>query len=208
MNCETYKSLSEKLLNHEISATELKQIKSHIRECNNCKTDYHAIEQMETIKQKLKNANIQLENKDQIINDILNNIDDKPKRNIEATKYLLSRKFKMLISSAAACLIILFMTQQFYLVSKLSRLESRHADYPKTYYSSIIVKSGLIKKYSKSLHFKKEQLNINQSKIKAFIIQNSVFKYKLLNHVKPESVFKEYIQLTKIKSELQNDTFY
>jgi hypothetical protein len=130
MNCTKFKILLKKLTEQSLSENESKELHYHISTCEDCKQEYKAIIKYKQLTESLKQNTPVLSNKEHFIDEILNQLPDKEilenKFNTRVIHFL-PYKFRLVISSIAASMVLFFAVQQTYDAWQIKQLENKYA---------------------------------------------------------------------------------
>ncbi|MEN8121911.1 MAG: hypothetical protein ABFS35_16290 [Bacteroidota bacterium] len=148
MKCKNYKTILDKWQEENASFKELKDLEIHISECSSCMEKYNSINQVKKVSKLLQNNRPEFIGKEKLIENIFSNLPEKKNFNNETTNIIFSQKFKLAMLSMAAGLIVFFMVQQGNDIVKIKQLEAQNRITMEVDYNPIIVKAGLILKFS------------------------------------------------------------
>jgi hypothetical protein len=135
MKCDKYTQLLEKYDNNMLSADEKEDLFLHIKNCGSCKQKFETIEKYKLLMANLQQHKPILKEKEIFIDQILKqlpiketNISTTNKKNIKFLPY----NIRLVITSMAASLVLLFALQQTFDAWKIKQLENKFAYQQKT----------------------------------------------------------------------------
>lgn len=130
MKCDKFKQLLEKFEINHLSNDERVDLIEHIKTCNSCLTEYKAIEKYLLVISKLQENKPVLKDKENLTDSIIQQLDDKElidESYNHKSLQILPYKFRLIITSVAATLVLFFAIQQTRDAWKIKQLESKFA---------------------------------------------------------------------------------
>jgi hypothetical protein len=173
MECNKYKQLLEKFEEEQISALENEELLFHINNCDRCLQEYQLIEKFKVINAKISQNKPVFRDKENIIDDILNQLPDKPfvkYNNGTQKEHFLPYRIRQVIISIAASLVIFFVVQQGYDAWQIKTLENRQAYYQKSVDYSLLKAIIVVNYFNHNADFKLKGLLAKAKRV--FIDEN------------------------------------